>query len=72
MGHFHVPNIIPGYRNVEVVQMSCFQAQTPYMTGKGLQPHVAGLIVEIQTDDSGLAKVKYEWIPFYRVRKNDF
>jgi hypothetical protein len=72
LGHYHVPNITPGYRNVEAVQMSCFQSQTPYMATRGLQPFVAGLIVEVQVDDVGLAKAKYEWIPFYHHKKNDF
>ncbi len=72
LGHYHVPNITPGYRNVEAVQMACFQSQTPYMATRGLQPHIAGLIVEVQVDDNGLAKVKYEWIPFYRAKKDDY
>jgi predicted phosphodiesterase len=72
LGHYHVPNIVPGYRNVETVQMGCFQSQTPYLTAKGLMPFVAGLIVTIQTDESGLAKVQYEWVPFYKAKKNDF
>jgi predicted phosphodiesterase len=72
LGHYHVPNITPGYRNIEAVQMSCMQSQTPYMATRGLQPFVAGLIVEIQVDDIGLAKISYEWIPFYVRKKNDF
>lgn len=72
LGHYHVPVILPGYRNVECVQMGCFQAQTPYLVAKALSPFIAGLIVEVQTDSSGLAKVCYEWIPFYKVKKNDF
>lgn len=72
LGHYHVPNITPGYRNIEAVQMSCFQSQTPYLATRGLAPHIAGLIVEVQVDSTGLAKVKYEWIPFYVPKKNDF
>jgi hypothetical protein len=72
LGHYHVPNITPGYRNIEAVQMSAFQSQTPYMATRGLMPFVAGLIVQIQTDDMGLAKIGYEWIPFYVRKKNDF
>jgi predicted phosphodiesterase len=72
LGHYHVPSHIPGYRNVEVIQMSCFQSQTPYLVAKGLMPHVAGLIVTVQPDDSGMASVTYEWIPFYKHIKNDF
>lgn len=72
LGHYHVPNHIPGYRNVETVQMSCFQGQTPYLVAKGLYPFVAGLIVEVKPDSAGLASVKYEWIPFYKIKKDDF
>jgi predicted phosphodiesterase len=72
LGHYHTPNITPGYRNCESVQMSAFQAQTPYLARKGLQPWIAGLIVTIQTDSSGLSKVNYEWIPFYLPKRNDF
>ena len=72
LGHYHVPNITPGYRNIEAVQMGCFQSQTPYMATRGLAPHISGLIVDAQVDENGLAKVKYEWIPFYIPKKNDF
>jgi predicted phosphodiesterase len=72
LGHYHNPNIIPGYRNVETVQMPAFQASTPYMRAKGLHSFVAGLIVTIQEDKSGLAKVIYEMIPFYVHKKDDF
>ena len=72
LGHYHAPNITPGYRNIEAVQMSCFQCQTPFLARFGLMPFVAGLIVELQTDESGLARVSYEWIPFFKVIKNDF
>lgn len=72
LGHYHVPAHIPGYRNIEGIQMGAFQAQTPYLVAKGLFPHVSGLIVTVQEDDVGLAKVVYEWIPFYRTIKDDF
>lgn len=72
LGHYHVPDHIPGYRNVEGIQMPCFQAQTPYLAAKGLFPFIAGLIVTIQPDAKGLASVTYEWIPFYEVIKDDF
>jgi len=72
LGHYHIPNITPGYRNIEAVQMSCFQSQTPYMATRGLMPWVAGLIVEIQTDQGGLSAISYEWIPYYVRKMNDF
>jgi predicted phosphodiesterase len=72
LGHFHSSVILSGYRNVEAILMPCFQAQTDFETTRGLNPTVAGLIVEIQTDDSGLAKVRYEWFPVFVPKKNDF
>ena len=52
--------------------MSCFKSKGSYEATRGLQPHIAGLIVEIQTEPMGLARIKYEWIPFYVPKKNDF
>lgn len=72
LGHYHHANIIPGYRNVETVQMPCFQANTPYMKAKGLHAQAGGFIVAVQEDESGLAKVTYEFIPFYKTKANDF
>lgn len=72
MGHYHVPSYLPGYRNVEGWQVPCFQSQTPYLVAKGLYPFVAGLIVTVQVDDMGIAKVVWEVIPFYKVVKDDY
>ena len=72
IGHWHVPVIVPSYRNVEMVSMGCFQSQTPFLTRLGLMPVVSGLIVEMQVDGRGLASVSYRWIPFYRPIKNDY
>lgn len=72
LGHYHVTNHIPAYRNVETVQMPCFQAQTPYLVAKGLAPNVGALIVEVQPDEIGIASVRYEWIHFYVHKEDDF
>lgn len=72
MGHYHVPNYLPGYRNVEGWQLPCFQSQTPYLVSKGLYPFVAGLIVTVQEDESGISKVMWEIIPFFKMREKDF
>lgn len=69
---FHTPVILSGYRNMEVVQVGCFQSQTPYLASKGLYPFIAGLIVTIQVEDLGLASVMYEMIPFYVPVDNDY
>lgn len=72
LGHFHSPNIITGYRNIEVVQLGCFQYQTPFEAARGLQPFIAGLIVTVQIDELGPSKILYEYVPFYVQKKNDF
>ena len=72
IGHWHVPVIVPAYRNVETVSMGCFQAQTPFLTRLGLSPVVSGLIVEMTVDSHGLSSVMYRWIPFYKQKEKDY
>jgi len=72
LGHYHVPCHLSGYRNVEGLQLPCFQAQTPYLKAKGLYPFVAGEIIEFTSDSKGLTSFKYETIPFYVVNQGDF
>jgi predicted phosphodiesterase len=72
LGHYHTPCILPGYRNVEAIQMPCFQAQTPYLKKKGLFPFVAGVIVTLKVDDKGLSSITYEFTPFYEVINEDY
>lgn len=72
MGHYHCPVILSGYRNIEVVQLGCFQSQTPYLASKGLYPFIAGLIVTVQIEEAGLTSVMYEMIPFYVPCENDY
>jgi hypothetical protein len=42
------------------------------MKARGLHAQMGGFIVTIQEDESGLAKVCYEFIPFYVAKKDDF
>jgi len=72
LGHYHVPCWLPGYRNVEGLQLPCFQAQTPYMKGKGLFPFIGGIILEFTHDKTGLTSFKPEIVPFYKVVQGDF
>lgn len=71
-GHYHVPNHLVGYRNVEGLQVGCFQAQTPYLKAKGLYPFLAGLFVDVTYDKTGLLSFKTEWFPFYIPVENDY
>jgi predicted phosphodiesterase len=71
-GHPHKPNYVPAYRNVEGVDLPCFQAQTPYMRKKGLFPVVGGVILEWTKDKDGLTSFKVQFIPFYKIKEHDF
>lgn len=72
LGHYHVPNYLPSYRNVEGFQLGCMQAQTPYLKSKGLGPIVCGLILEIYPDDKGIASIKNEWLIWHIIRERDY
>lgn len=72
IGHYHAPNHIPAYRNVEAVQMAGFQNSTDFAISMGINFFVAGLIVTVIPDDRGIASVTYEWIPFYVPIENDY
>lgn len=54
LGHWHVADYLPAYRNVETLSMPCFQAQTAFMKSKGLAPVVGGLLVECEYSPQGL------------------
>lgn len=61
------------YRNVHAIQTGCFQAQTPFMRGKGISAHMGGWIVEIRVNDEGtIERFKTEFIPFYYAIKDDY
>jgi hypothetical protein len=51
LGHFHCSNILPNYMNMAMVQMPCFQAQTPLGKQIGRMPDIAGIILEIMPGD---------------------
>lgn len=73
LGHYHCPCILPGYRNVEAVQLPCFQAQTPFLKTSGLFPFVAGLIITIVPEKKrGIGRITYEWVPYYRMKEDDY
>ena len=75
-GHLHVQSFLPSYRNVVGIMMPCFQAQTPYLKRKGLNPEIGGVILEFQVDETinphGIARVRPEFVMFRRQIPNDF
>lgn len=76
IGHWHVSTALFMYRNVTAFMTPCFQSQTPYLKGKGLYPEIGGFIMDITTNDTfrkkGTAKVKFEYVPFYVPKENDY
>jgi len=72
LGHFHVEDVQPMYRNVLGIQLPCFQAQTPYLARKGLYPELGGWIVEFGVDEKGFTDVHYRHKMFYVPVKKDY
>jgi len=71
-GHYHKSEYF-FYRNVHIFQTSSFQAQTPWMKGKGIATSIGGWIVEINADNEGtITRIKQEYIPFYKAIKDDY
>lgn len=72
VGHYHKAEYFL-YRSVNCFQTGCFQAQTPWMRGKGIASIMGGWIVEIEVDKKGyIQRIKPEFIPFYAPIKDDY
>lgn len=72
VGHYHKAEYFM-YRNVHCFQTGAFQAQTPFMRGKGIAAAMGGWIVEAYVDKQGyITNLRSEWIPYYVAIKDDF
>lgn len=72
VGHYHKSEYI-FYRNVHVFQTGCFQAQTPFMRGKGIAAYMGGWIIEIEVEENGTIRtIKQQFIPYYYAIKEDW
>ena len=72
VGHYHKQEYI-FYRNVHCFQTGTFQAQTPFMRGKGIAAMMGGWIIEANVDNDGtIKKLSGQWIPFYTAIKDDY
>lgn len=72
IGHYHKAEYIM-YRNVHSFQTGTFQAQTPWMRGKGIAAMMGGWIVEIEVDSDGsILRIRQEFIPYYKAIKDDY
>jgi len=67
IGNYHKAEFMPSYRNVAVIQVGCFQFQTPFMMTKGLAAHVGGWIVSLTVQPSKVLSlsVTAEFVAFY-------
>ncbi|MCK9602155.1 MAG: metallophosphoesterase family protein [Sphaerochaeta sp.] len=72
LGHWHVGCHIPQYRNVEAFLLGAFQAQTPNLKRLGIWPTTTALILEVYPDDTGIAKVRSEWLHWHIQREKDY
>lgn len=71
VGHYHKAEYL-FYRNIHCFQTGCFQAQTPFMKGKGISAHMGGWIVEVDVDSGGtIEKIKQQFIPYYSAISED-
>lgn len=72
IGHYHKAEYI-FYRNVHCLQTGCFQAQTPWMKGKGIAAMMGGWIITVHVDDVGtITRFMSEFIPYYTAIKDDY
>jgi len=62
IGHYH-KNITMFYRNIWVLQLASFQAQSPFMRGMGLVSDVGYIILELTVNNNGDI---IEFIPRYK------
>jgi hypothetical protein len=72
IGHYHKLEYM-FYRNIHSFQTGCFQAQTPFMRGKGISAHLGGWIVTVEVDELGhVLRIIPEMIPYYKSIENDY
>lgn len=72
VGHYHKSEYFI-YRNVHCFQTGTFQAQTPFMRGKGIAAAMGGWIIEALVDKQGtITNLRSEWVPYYTAIKEDY
>jgi endogenous inhibitor of DNA gyrase (YacG/DUF329 family) len=70
-GHYH-RYLHMMWRNVDSCICPAFQAQTPFLKAKNIQPVIGGLIVEVVVGKKGLLRFKDECIRFYEPIEDDY
>jgi len=64
-GHAH-KSIYHQCRNVAVFEGGTLCGQTGWMRGKKLSAHVGFWIIEVWPNETGIERIRSEWIPFYQ------
>jgi predicted phosphodiesterase len=72
IGHYHSMCLLPKYIGMYVIQMPCFQGQTPaYMGKKGLSPDIGGIILEIEEKNGKILSTKTQYVG-YQAKADDY
>ena len=71
LGHHHQQYQV-FIRNCWCLGGSGFQGQTPFLRRKAVFPVIGGYLIEIETNSKGVARFKFEFIPLYKPKSNDF
>ena len=72
-GHHHKAFYMPVYRNIHVLEVGAFEAQTPFMKGKKIAAHLGGWICEAHVDEEGTVyRFGAEFFPFHVPIKDDY
>lgn len=72
IGHYHKVEYL-FRRNVHALQTGCFQSQTPFTRGRGIETDMGGWIVTIEVDADGhIQRFIPELIPFYKGIADDY
>lgn len=67
IAHYHKAMFMPAYRNVECVEVGCFQRQTPFMNRFSIAAHVGGWIMTVHLNERKklTSRIKAEFVGFY-------
>ena len=71
-GHWHSNCLLTQYRNIFAAMIGCCQSQTPFERTLGLYPECGWGVLEFRSDMTGAVSYKYEWIPWYEIKPNDY
>jgi predicted phosphodiesterase len=71
VGHFH--SAFQSFiRNIYAMHGSSFQGQTPFLRRRAIFPVIGGYLIEIDTSKKGVERFKFEFLPMYRPKANDW